>query len=110
MNGILEPIKCNFIVVYLDNMIILSRTLGEHVIHVREVLTFLTEYGLKAKRVHCAWACPKVDFSGFDIYKGSIHAQEYKTHAVMDWPQPENSKNVSGFLGITSYYRKFIEH
>jgi len=110
MNGILEPMKRKFIVVYLDNIMIHSRTLAEHVVHVRAVLTLLTEHGLKDKRATCAWACQKVDFCGFDIDKDSIHAQEHKTRAVMDWPQPENSKDVKGFLRLTSYYRKFIEN
>jgi hypothetical protein len=57
MNGILEPMKRKFIVVYLDDIMIHSRTLAEHVVHVREVLTLLTEHGLKAKRAKCAWAC-----------------------------------------------------
>jgi hypothetical protein len=52
----------------------------------------------------------KLDFCGFDIDKDGINTQEYKTHVVMDWPQPENSKDVRGFLGLTSYYRKFITH
>jgi len=87
-----------------------SRTLEEHVVHVREVLTLLTEHGLKAKRAKCGWAFQKVNFCGFDIDKDGIHAQELKTHAVMDCPQPENSKDVKGFLVFTSYYRKLIEH
>jgi transposase InsO family protein len=102
--------KRKFIVVYLDDIMIHSRTLAEHVLHVREVLNLLAEHGLKAKRAKCAWARQKVDFCGFDIDKDGIHAQEHKTRAVMDWPQPENSKDVRGFLGLTSYYRKFIEH
>ena len=110
MNGILEPMKHKIIIVYLDNIMIQSLTLVEHVVHVREVLTLLTEHGLKAKRVKCTWACQKVDFYGFDIGKDGTHAQEHKTHAVMDLPQPEHSKDVRGFLGLTSYYRKFIEH
>jgi len=110
MNGILEPMKRKFIVVYLDDIMIHSRTLAEHGVHVREVLTLLTEHGLKAKRAKCSWACQKVDFCGFDIDKDGIHAQEHKTRAVIDWPQPENSKDVKGFLGLTRYYRKFIEH
>jgi len=110
MNGILEPMKRKFILIYLDDIMIHSHTLAEHVVHVREVLTLLTEHGLKAEHAKCAWACLKVDFCGFDIDKDSIHAQEHKTRAVMDWPRPENSKDVKGFLGLTSYYRKFIEH
>jgi len=51
----------------------------------------LTEHGLKDKCAKCARACQKVDFCGFDIDNDGIHAQEHKTHAVMDWPQPENT-------------------
>jgi len=110
MNGILEPMKRKFIVIYLDDIMTHSCTLAEHVVHVPEVLTLLTEHGLKAKRAKCAWACQKVDFGSFNIDKDGIHAQEHMTRAVMDWPQPENSQDVRGFLGLTSYYRKFIEH
>jgi hypothetical protein len=102
--------KRKFIVGYLDHIIIHSRTIAENVVHVREVLTLLPQHGLKAKCAKSAWACQKVNFCGFDIDKEDIHAQENKTCAVMDWPQPENSKDVRGFLGPTSYYRKFIEH
>jgi hypothetical protein len=87
-----------------------SRTLAEHVVHVSQVLTLLTEHGLKAKHAKCAWDCQKVDFCGFNVDKDGIHPEEHKTRAVMEWPQPENSKDVKGFLGLTSYYRKFIEH
>jgi hypothetical protein len=110
MNGILEPVKCKFIVVYRDNIMIHSRTLAEHVVDVRKVLTLLTDHDPKAKRAKYTWASQKVDFCGSEIDKDNIHAQEPKTCAEMDWPQPENSKNLRGFLGLTSYNRKFIEH
>jgi hypothetical protein len=84
MNGMLEPMKRKFIVVYLEDIKIHRRTLAEHVIHVRELLTILTEHGLKAIRGKCAWAWQKVGFCGFEINKDGIHAQEHKTRAVMD--------------------------
>jgi len=102
--------KRKFIVVYLDDIVIHSRTLAEHIFHAREVHTLRTEHGLKAKRAKWVWACQKVDFCGFDIDKNGIHTQEHKPHAVTDWPQPEISKDVRGFLGLTRYYRKLIEH
>jgi hypothetical protein len=70
----------------------------------------LAEHDLKAKRVKCARARQKVDFSGFDIDKDGIHTQEHKTRVVIDWPQPPNSKVVRGFLGLNRNYRRFIEH
>ena len=110
MNGILEPMKRTFIVVYLDDIMIHSCTLAEHIIHVREVLPSLTAHGLIANCAKCACAFQKVDLCGLDIDMDGIHAQEHKPCAVMDWPQPENSKDVRGFPGLTCYYREFIEH
>ena len=63
MNRILEPMQRKFIVVYLDDNMTHSCTLAEHVVHVREVLTLLTEHGLKAKCAKCARAC----VSGFPL-------------------------------------------
>jgi len=110
MKGILEPMKCKFVVVYLDEIMIHSHTPAEYIIHVLEVLNLLTEHGLKAKRAKCTWACQKVDFCGCDIDKDGIHAQEHNTHAVIDWPQPGNSQDVRGFLGLTCCYKMLIEH
>jgi len=101
MNGILERMKCKFIIVYHDDIMIHRRTLAEHDVHVREVLTLLTEHGLKDKRAKCAWACQKVDFCNFDIDKDGIHAQEHEPRAVVDSPQPANCKDVRGFVGLT---------
>jgi len=109
MNGMLEPMKCKFIVVYLVDILIHSDTLAEHIVHVREVRTLLTEHGFNAKCAQCAWSCHNVDCCGLDIDKDSIHAQEHKTRAVMYWPLPENSKDVRGFLVLTCCDRKFIQ-
>jgi hypothetical protein len=79
-------------------------------VHVHEVLTLLTAHGLKDKRAKYAWAGQKVDFCGSEIDKDRIHAKEHKARAVLDCPQPNNSKDVRGFLVLTSYYSEFIEH
>jgi len=109
MNCILEPINGEFVVVYQDYIMIRSGTLAEHVIHIREVFTLLHAHGLKAKRAKCSWAGQKVNFCGFEIDKDGIHAQEHETRALTDWPQPQNNKDAGGFLGLTSYYSKFID-
>jgi hypothetical protein len=102
--------KHKLIILYLDDVMIHSCTLAEHVIHVRQVLTLLTVHALKAKNDKCASACQKVYLCGIYIYKDGFHAHEYKTCTVINRLQPDNNKNVRGFLGLTSYYRKFIEH
>jgi len=110
MNGILEPMKCKFVFVYLFDMKINSHTPAEHAMQVRDVRILLTEPCLKAKQATCAWASQKGDFYGVDIDKDGIHTQEYMTCAVIDWPQPENRNDVKGILSLTSYDRKFVEH
>jgi len=80
--------------------------LAEQMVHVRDVLTLLTEHGLKAKHVKGAWACQRINVCSLDIENYCIHAQEHKTCVVMDWPQPENCTDIRGFQGLTTYYQK----
>jgi len=110
INSILEPMDSKFIVIYIVKDIIHSHTPVDCIVHISEVLTSPTEHGLKAKHTKCTWACQKVDFCKCDIEKDGIHAQKHKTCVVLDWSQPENIQDVWVFLGLTSYYRVFIEH
>jgi hypothetical protein len=110
MDGLLTPEMRRFVAIYLDDVLVHSRDLAQHVSHVRTVLTTLLSHGLRVKQSKCEWAQEQVEFCGFTISGDGIHTQEHKTAAVRDWPQPQNEKEVRGFLGLTSYYRKFIEH
>jgi len=78
-------------IVYRNDIMIHSHTLVKCIALVREVLTYLTKYCIKAKCAKCTWACRKVDFCGFDIHMDSIQAQKHKTCAVSDWAQPGNN-------------------
>jgi len=109
-NYILKSMKCKFVIRYLYYTVIQCRTLEEYMVHVRQVLTILTAHRNKPKHAKCTWACPKVNFCGFGLDKDGLHTHELMTHAVMDWPQPENSMDLRGFLGLTSNYWKTIEH
>jgi hypothetical protein len=110
MDGLLPPEMRRFVAIYLDDVLIHSRSLTDHLEHVRTVLRLLLHNGLRVKRAKCEWAQERVEFCGFTVSGDGIHTQEHKTAAVRDWPQPQNEKEVRGFLGLTSYYRKFIEH
>jgi len=102
--------NCRLPVVYLVHHMIHSRTRTEHVVHVFIVPASLTAHGLKAKHPKWSSACQRVNFSHVEIEEYGIQPNEQKTPTVMDWPHPENSKDVRGFLRLTSFYRKFIEH
>jgi hypothetical protein len=58
----------------------------------------------------CSLSCRKENYCGFAIDKNCINAQKHKTRAVIDWPQPENCKDIRGFQSLTSYLGKFNNH
>ena len=61
-------------------------------------------------RLHkCEFLKDKVDYLGFEVSKEGIHASSEKVKAVLDWPQPQSVHDVCSFLGLASYYRKFIK-
>jgi len=78
MKGILKSSKRKIIVLYPDNIMIHSDTLLERVVHVPDVLTLLTDHGLKAKHAKCAYAGQNVHSSSIDIDLDGIHTQEHK--------------------------------
>jgi hypothetical protein len=110
MDGLLTPELREFVSIYLDDVLIHSKNIEDHVGHVRRILEVLLAQGLRVKRSKCEWAKESIEFCGFTISKDGVHTQEQKTAAVRDWPQPQNETEVRKFLGLTSYYRKFIDH
>ena len=110
MNRLLasNPELRKFVAVYLDDVLIHSSTREEHLDHVRTVLQLLQKAGLKLKKSKCEWFCDEIEFCGFHINQKGVHTSDSKTRAVTEWPRPRNTKEVRGFLCLTSYYRKFI--
>jgi hypothetical protein len=112
MNRLLatNPGQCKFIAVYLDDVLIHSSMGEEHLDHVWIVLDLLQKAGLKLKRSKCEWFRDEIEFCGFQINQEGVHTFDSKTRGVTEWPRPRNTKEVPGFLGLTGYYRKFIQH
>lgn len=110
MNSILSPEKNNFLVVYLDDILIYSNTLEEHQQHLRQVLEILRANQLYAKLKKCEFAKTQVEYLGHVISQEGISADPKKTKAIAEWPQPLNPHDIRVFLGLTNYYRRFIHN
>jgi aerobic-type carbon monoxide dehydrogenase small subunit (CoxS/CutS family) len=110
MDGLLTPKTHRYVAIYLDDVMIHSLSTVEHVKHVHMVLKLLLHHGLRVKHSKCEWAQKQVEFCGFTVSGKVIHTQEHTIAGVLDRPQPQNETEVRGFLELTSYYRKFIEH
>ena len=90
---------------YLDDLIIFSRTIEEHLERLRLVLDRLSGAGLKLKPSKCHLLQKSVEFLGHIVSAGQIAVNPAKILAVVDWPVPENVHEVRGFIGLCSYYR-----
>ncbi len=94
--------------VYLDDVIVMGSTLEEHNANLTKVLDRLREAGLMLKPQKCKIAQTQVEYLGHIVSGGGIHTDLMKLQAVSEFPRPTNLKALRSFLGLTSYYRRFI--
>ena len=98
-----------FAVVYLDDILIYSDTLEEHIQHVRQVLKKLQDHGLYVKLEKCEFHVQKISFLGFIITPEGISMDPERIATIADWPVPESLLEVQIFLGFANFYRRFID-
>ena len=106
MNHILRPYLDKFVVAYLDDVLIFSRTLDEHREHVRTVLDKFREHKLYAKKSKCEFFRNEVKFLGFIVGADGVKVDPEKVEAVRNWPVPKSVTDVRSFLGFVGFYRK----
>lgn len=109
MNNVLREHLDKYCVVYMDDILVYSRTLEEHVEHVRKILRALKKHNLRLKPAKCEFNKTKVEFVGIIISEQGLEVNPDKVEKVKDWPRPTTVKEVQAFLGFANYYRQFIE-
>jgi hypothetical protein len=108
MNRVLALCLGKFCVVYLDDVLIYSKTADEHLEHIRLVLRELQRHQLHIKLSKCYFGRLSVNFLGHVVEVGRIRMDPDKMEAVHNWPRPKSVTEIRGFLGLAGYYRKFI--
>ncbi|GBG90319.1 hypothetical protein CBR_g50568 [Chara braunii] len=108
MNDIFRDILEQYVLVYLDDILVYSRTLEEHLRHLRDVLDRLRRHGFYAKLSKCRFVQHKVDFLGHYVSDQGLHMDDAKITAIAEWPAPTSASQLRSFLGLTSYYSNFI--
>ncbi|EXX59701.1 gag-pol fusion protein [Rhizophagus irregularis DAOM 197198w] len=107
MNGILEGILWDFVVVYLDDLNVYSTTFEKHLEHLRNVFNRLKNAGLKLNPEKCYFIKRELSFLGYVISSKGICTDPTKIEKVENFPIPRNVTQLRGFLGLASYYRRF---
>ena len=108
MDCVLAGLSYITCLVYLDDIIVFSRTFDEHLARLDEVFRRIGQANLKLKPSKCSICQRKVEFLGHIVSAGGIAMQPDKVEAVRTWPKCENVTEVRAFLGTCGYYRRFI--
>ena len=109
MNKVFMEYLDKFVVVFIYDILIFSKSQGEHEQHLRMVLDKLREHQLYAKFSKCEFWLHEVGFLGHVLTKEGLSVDPAKNEAVTEWQSPSNVKEVRSFLGLAGYYRKFVE-
>ena len=98
----------DFVICYIDDVLIYSRTYEEHLQHVRKVMEILRKEHLFAKGSKCDFVRTEVEFLGFRVRQGQVDKDPHKIEAVRDWPIPSTVREIRSFIGFAGFYRKFV--
>lgn len=108
MNDIFRPYLDDFVVVFLDDILVYSKNPEEHLKHLNIVLETLHKHSFFAKLSKCTFGQDSIEFLGHIISPEGIRMDPRKVAAVKEWPRPKSVTEVRAFLGLAGYYRRFI--
>jgi hypothetical protein len=109
MNKVFMEYLDKFVMVFIDHILVYSRSEEEHEEHLRLVLQKLQDHKLYAKLRKCEFCLKQVAFLGHVISKGGIFMDPSKVQDVLSWKVPTSVGDIQSFLGLVGYYQTFIE-
>ena len=110
MDDVFHDYLDTFMIVYLDDIVVYSKTIDEHLQQLELVFKRLRQHKLYAKLEKCKFMQREIKFLGHIISANGIKVNPAKVKAITDWPTPHTVKHVRSFLGISGYYRRFINN
>ena len=109
MNRVFQPYLDQFVVVFVDDILIYSQSEVEHEDHLRIVQQLLRDHQLYAKFSKCEFWLAGVGFLGHVVSASGVSMDPGKVEAVMSWERPKSIFEIRSFLGLAGYYKRFIE-
>ncbi|GKA02945.1 putative reverse transcriptase domain-containing protein, partial [Tanacetum coccineum] len=109
MNRVCKPYLDKFVIVFINDILIYSKSKEEHEEHLKLILELLKKEELYAKFSKCDFWLPKVQFLGHVIDSEGIHVDPAKIESIKYWASPKTPTEIHQFLGLVGYYQRFIE-
>ena len=109
MSHILRGLEYRFAFIYIDDIIVFSKSVEEHLAHLEEIFRRLKEANLKLNPKKCCFAKQKVEYLGHVVTPDGVQPNPEKVRVVQDFPVPKNSKQLRTFMGLANYYRRFVK-
>ncbi|KAJ9514002.1 hypothetical protein QJQ45_021113 [Haematococcus lacustris] len=110
MNNVFKPLINECVLVYIDDILVMSNTPEEHVQHLRQVLQLMRENKFYAKLAKCEFNKTQLAFLGHIVGSKGIAVDPAKVQVVKEWPTPRNLTDLQAFLGLANYFRRFISN
>jgi hypothetical protein len=109
MNFILAALLRKCVVVFIDDILIYSKTWDDHLMHISQVLKILQTHHFHVKLSKCSFAQQQLTYLGHIVSSKGVATDPSKITIIKDWPQPKNIKELRSFLGMVGYYRRFVK-
>ncbi|GBG60252.1 hypothetical protein CBR_g3496 [Chara braunii] len=110
MNRIFYDYLDKFVVVYLDDILIFSKTVEEYAQHVDKVLSLLRQHKYKINAKKCEFGSTRILYLGHEVSADGIRPEDTKVASISDWPRPQSVTEVRSFLGMCGYYRNLVKN
>ena len=110
MNEVLKEFLGSFVIVYLDDILIFSKSLHEHIMHIGRVSKKLREEKLLINLKKRSFAKKELVYLGFVVSPEGLKMDPEKVKAILEWPTPRFATKVGSFHCLASFYKKFIRN
>jgi len=108
MNDVLKPFIDDFVIVYLDDILVFSKTWEEHLKHVKQTLDVLKRENIYVELSKCEFGKTSLNYLGHIVGGGELKIDPSKVAVIVNWPKPKFAIKVRSFLGAAQCWRKFI--
>ncbi|MBW0585060.1 hypothetical protein O181_124775 [Austropuccinia psidii MF-1] len=110
VNDIFQDLLDVYVVAYLDDIMVFSKSEEEHVTHVSTVVSRLRANNLFAKASKCLFHISSLEYLGYVVSSEGLKMDQEKVQQILNWPPPRNLKALQSFLGFANFYGRFIKN